>query len=492
MKLKDCVAPLVLKKVIGDINNEITGIEINSQKVKPGNLFIALRGYSVDGHQFIPQAIQQGAVAVLVEESIEESSVTSIIVPDTRKAMAMIACTFYEHPTKELSLIGVTGTNGKTTTSHMIESIMHHAGNRIGLIGTMQMKIGSELYAVKNTTPDSLELQKSFRMMRKASCDSAVIEVSSHALHMGRTWGSHFHVAVFTNLTQDHLDYHKTVEDYRAAKGLLFSQLAFDSFAVLNADDPASLYFKEITSAQIITYGIYQKADVWAEQIESTAKGTTFVVHTYLGSIKVQIQLIGQFNIYNVLAAITTAMIQKIPLQVIKQGVERIAGVSGRLERIEAGQAYTVIVDYAHTADSLENVLRTIQEFAKGRILCVVGCGGDRDRSKRPIMAKIATKYSNISIFTADNPRTEDPNVILLEMVEGVRNEDTAYRCIVDRREAIHFALESARENDVVLIAGKGHETYQEINGVRFEFDDREVAKSIMQGMNGDNDATYV
>lgn len=486
------MAALILKKVIGEVSCEITGIEINSQDVRPGNLFIALRGHRVDGHQFISQAIKQGASAVLVEELIEEPSVTVIIVPDTRRAMAIIASAFYGHPTEELSLIGVTGTNGKTTTTHMIRNIVHHAGNKIGLIGTMQMKIGSESYAVKNTTPNSLELQKSFRMMREAECDSAVIEVSSHALHMGRTWGSHFHIAVFTNLTQDHLDYHKTMEEYRAAKGLLFCQLAFESYAVLNADDLASSHFQEITSAQVITYGIHQKADVWAENIRSTSRGTTFTLHTFLGSTEINLKLIGQFNIYNALAAITTTLLKKIPLQVIKQGLEGIAGVSGRFETVDAGQPYTVIVDYAHTADSLENVLRTIKELTKGRILCVVGCGGDRDRSKRPIMAQIALKYSDISIFTADNPRTEDPNVILLEMVEGVKNTTSAYHCIVDRKEAIHFAIKNAGTNDVILIAGKGHETYQEISGTRFEFDDREVARSFMQRVNGDNDATYV
>jgi UDP-N-acetylmuramoyl-L-alanyl-D-glutamate--2,6-diaminopimelate ligase len=384
-------------------------------------------------------------------------------------------------------LIGITGTNGKTTTSHLIQQLLSDEGHHVGLIGTIQMKIGDRAYKVNNTTPEVVELQRGFRMMRDEDCSYAVIEASSHALEMGRTRGCQFHIEVFTNLTQDHLDYHETMEKYQEAKGLLFSQLGnryYDqpsrhAVAVLNADDKASHYFAKITPAQVITYGIEQKADVMAKEIRITSAGTAFILETFKGSIDIQLQLIGKFNVYNVLAAASVALIEGISLERIKRSLESITGVNGRFEPVHAGQPFTVIVDYAHTPDSLENVLTTIQEFAQGRIITVVGCGGDRDRTKRPLMAQIAAKYSDLSVITSDNPRTEDPEAIIADMLEGIREVDKQrYVTITDRKEAIHFAIRQAQAQDIVLIAGKGHETYQEINGVRYDFDDREIARA--------------
>jgi UDP-N-acetylmuramoyl-L-alanyl-D-glutamate--2,6-diaminopimelate ligase len=488
MRLEELIRPLVLHTVSGDLDTEIKGIQIDSRQVKPGDLFIALRGFTVDGHRFVTQAVEKGAAAVLVEEPVPVD-VPVVRVPDTRRAMAVVAATFYQHPTRELKLIGITGTNGKTTTSHLIQQILNDAGHPTGLIGTIQMKIGDRTFPVKNTTPEVVDLQRSFRMMCNERCEYSVIEASSHALDLGRTRGCEFHIAVFTNLTQDHLDYHETMERYREAKGLLFSQLGNrysdepdqNSYAVLNADDEASSYFGRITPAQVVTYGIEHPADVRAQNIRITSAGTAFTLSTFRGSIDIQLKLIGKFNVYNVLAATSVALLEGITLSQIKKSLESISGVSGRFEPVQAGQPYTVLVDYAHTPDSLENVLATIREFADGNVICVVGCGGDRDRGKRPLMAQIAAKYSDLTVITSDNPRTEDPEAIIADMVEGLKEvEKDRYVTVVDRRQAIFDAVGRAKPKDVVLIAGKGHETYQEINGVRYDFDDREVAREAI------------
>ncbi len=494
MQLKDLVQSLVIKKIVGDANVEIKDIKIDSRQVQPGDLFIALRGLNVDGHRFVDKAIAQGAAAVIVEEATEVLC-PMVVVPDTRKAMAVVAATFYHHPTKELRVIGVTGTNGKTTTTHLIQRILNDQKKKTGLIGTISMKIGDREFPVNNTTPEIVDLQKSFRMMLDQGCEYATIEVSSHALAMGRTRGCEFRIAVFTNLTQDHLDYHETMEKYRDAKGILFCQLGtryanevdLQQIAVLNSDDPVSAYYAQLTPAQVVTYGIDQEADVRAENIHLTAKGTEFVLSTFRGQINVSLQLVGKFNIYNALAAASVALLEGIPLEDIKKSLETVSGVSGRFERVQAGQPYTVLVDYSHTPDSLENALMTIREFGSQRVICVVGCGGDRDRSKRPIMAQIAEKYSDLTILTSDNPRTESPEAILADMVEGIKDKDPSrYVVITDREEAIQYAIHQAQEDDVILIAGKGHETYQEINGVFYDFDDRLVANKAIKLRQGE------
>lgn len=485
MRLEELIRPLILKKATGNLQTEIKGIQMDSRLVKPGDLFIAIRGFTVDGHRFVSQAVEKGAVAILTEDPANVD-VPVVQVPDTRRAMAVVSATFFRHPTRELKLIGVTGTNGKTTTTQLIQQLFNDAGHLTGLIGTIEMRIGNKTFKTNNTTPEVLDLQRNFRMMRDEGCEYSVIEVSSHALDLGRTRGCQFHIAVFTNLTQDHLDYHQTMEQYREAKGLLFSQLGNryldepqeSAVAVLNADDPASSYFARITPGQVVTYGIEQPADVKAENIRITAKGTRFTLHTFRGSIDIDLQLIGKFNVYNSIAAATVALLEGLSLKQIKQSLENISGVNGRFEPVQMGQPYTVLVDYAHTPDSLENVLTTIGEFTEGKVICVVGCGGDRDRTKRPLMAQIAEKYSDLTVITSDNPRTEDPEAIIADMVDGLKHADPKrFVTITDRREAIRFAIEQAAENDVVLIAGKGHETYQEIAGVRYDFDDREVAR---------------
>ncbi|MCZ0755531.1 UDP-N-acetylmuramoyl-L-alanyl-D-glutamate--2,6-diaminopimelate ligase [Anoxybacillus sp. J5B_2022] len=468
-------------------NPTITSIEMDSRKVTEGALFICVKGFTVDGHDFAQQAVVNGAVAVVAERHIEVP-VPVIIVRDSKRAMAVLADAFYGQPTHQLHLIGVTGTNGKTTTTHIIDQIFRKVQRKTGLIGTIHIKIGDEAYDVQNTTPESLVLQKTFKQMVDAHVDVAIMEVSSHALDMGRVHGCDYDVAVFTNLTQDHLDYHQTMEEYRLAKGLLFAQLGnrFDhqrpKFAVLNNDDPASAQYKRMTAATVITYGIETESDIMAKDIDITPSGMAFTLVTPAETVRIQTKLIGRFNVYNILAATAACLVSGVALSSIVEAVEEIAGVPGRFETVDEGQNFTVIVDYAHTPDSLENVLKTIRQFAKRKVYVVVGCGGDRDRTKRPLMAQIAVRYADVAIFTSDNPRSERPEAILKDMESGVEGE--LYISIVDRKEAIRYAIQQAQEGDVILIAGKGHETYQIIGEQVLHFDDRLVAREAMKERN--------
>ncbi|WP_462409943.1 UDP-N-acetylmuramoyl-L-alanyl-D-glutamate--2,6-diaminopimelate ligase [Neobacillus sp. Marseille-QA0830] len=484
MKLKQLLKSLHPLTPYSGSDIEITSIENDNRKVTPGSLFICIKGYTVDGHDFAESAVQNGAAAILAERPLA-LEVPVIIVKDTMRAMAVLADAFYGQPTKKLHLIGITGTNGKTTTSHMIEKIFFDYGQKTGLIGTMYTKIAGKIMETKNTTPESLTLQKTFYQMAEEGVQTAVMEVSSHALDLGRVHGCDYDVAVFTNLTQDHLDYHKTMEEYRWAKSLLFSQLGntYDTnqpkFAVLNADDPASEMFKKAAAAHVVTYGIDSSADIRAININMTASGTRFDIVQGGEKHPIKINLIGKFSIYNVLASISAALVSGIPIREIIPSLEGLEGVAGRFELVQAGQEFTVIVDYAHTPDSLENVLNTVRQFAKKRIFTVVGCGGDRDRTKRPLMAQIACRLSTDPIFTSDNPRSEDPIAILNEMEAGVQGE--TYQVIPDRKEAITSAVNQASAGDVILIAGKGHETYQIIGQTVHDFDDRLVARKAIE-----------
>lgn len=468
---------------------EIGSIEIDSRAVKEGSLFVSLPGFKTDGHLFAPEAVAKGACAVVAEQGLD-LPVPVIIVPDARRALAYLAARFYENPTHRLRLVGVTGTNGKTTVTYFIEKILEDYGHKTGRIGTINMKIGQKLLPVQNTTPESLYLQQAFSEMVHHHCSHAVMEVSSHALKLGRVRGLDFDVAVFTNLTQDHLDFHGTMEEYKKAKGLLFAQLGsaihFDQlkFAILNADDPASAYFREVTPAQVITYGLKNEADLVATDISLTSKGVNFTVHGQGEKERIQLPLPGLFNVYNALAAIAVGLIEKIPLSQMKASLEKVEQIPGRMEIVPVNTDFTVIVDYAHTPDSLENVLNTVRQFTQGSLYCVVGCGGDRDKGKRPLMAKIAAEKADFAVFTSDNPRSEDPAHILKEMEAGLNGHQllqTKYISIVNRKEAIYWVLKQAKAQDVIVIAGKGHETYQEIKGVRHFFDDREVVKEAVQ-----------
>jgi UDP-N-acetylmuramoyl-L-alanyl-D-glutamate--2,6-diaminopimelate ligase len=485
MKLQDLLDHLHLLVPYQGINPEITSIENDNRKVQNGSLFICIKGYTVDGHDFAESAVNNGAAAVIAERPLS-IAVPVIVVNDTTRAMAVLADAFYQQPTKKLHLIGITGTNGKTTTSHIIEKIFSDVNHRTGLIGTMYTKIGEQIIETKNTTPESLVLQKGFQQMVEAGVETAIMEVSSHALHMGRVHGCEYDVAVFTNLTQDHLDYHKTMEEYQHAKSLLFSQLGntFNSnkpkFAILNTDDAASDMFSKATAAHVVTYGIDNEADFRAKNIRMTSAGTDFELIFKEQVYPIHLQLLGKFSVYNVLASVAAAFVSGISMKDIITSIETIKGVSGRFELVDGGQDFTVIVDYAHTPDSLENVLKTVNHFAEKRVFVIVGCGGDRDRTKRPLMAEIACRFATDPIFTSDNPRSEDPIAILKDMEAGAQGE--SYQTIPDRKEAITAAIEQAAEGDVVLIAGKGHETYQIIGKNVYDFDDRVVALEAIKG----------
>ena len=484
MKLQQLIQYLHRYEVSSKYNPEISSIVMDSRKVNEGSLFFCIKGYTVDGHQFAQEAVNKGAVAIISEKPLDVP-VPVIVVPDTMRAMAILADVFFQQPTHKLHLIGVTGTNGKTTTTHIIESIFQHHQCKTVMSGTIYMKIANKTYPLKNTTPDALTLQESFHQMVEKKVDTVVMEVSSHALHMGRVYGCDFDVAVFTNLTQDHLDYHKTMEEYRYAKSLLFSSLgnsynlAKPKYAVLNADDPASDIYKRATAAQVITYGINETSDIRAKNVKTSAKGTTFDLVYDNKTVHINLKLVVQFSVYNVLAAISASYVSNIPMETIIPVVENMSGVPGRFEAIEAGQDFTVIVDYAHTPDSLENVLKTTKQLSQNNIYCIVGCGGDRDRSKRPLMAAVAVNYASKAIFTSDNPRSENPLQIFKDMEAGVKERQ--YEIVEDRRAAIFKAIDQAKSGDVVLIAGKGHETYQVIGDKVLEFDDRKIALEAIQ-----------
>ncbi|MDQ0192580.1 UDP-N-acetylmuramoyl-L-alanyl-D-glutamate--2,6-diaminopimelate ligase [Paenibacillus wynnii] len=494
MKVNELSSCLAASRLYGDGDIEISDIQTDSRLVKSGDLFICLPGHTVDGHEYAPQAAVKGAVAIVCERELD-IALPQIIVDDSRFAMSVMSNAFFGSPSSRMRMIGVTGTNGKTTTTYLIERIMQDQNMKTGLIGTIQMRYDGQSYPMSGTTPESLELQRSLQDMASKGVQCCIMEVSSHALEQGRVKGTDFRTAVFTNLTQDHLDYHHTMEEYRSVKGLFFSRLGNvispwkeeRKYAVLNADDAASTFFAALTAAEVITYGIDSEANVRASQISITAKGTFFHVDTFKGETDISLRMVGKFNVYNALAAITAALLEDIPLTDIKTSLEAVEGVNGRVESVDAGQDFAVIVDYAHTPDGLENVLRTVQEFATGKVLTVFGCGGDRDRTKRPLMGKIAAKYSDHVLVTSDNPRTEDPQLILKDIEAGLTEDGISsdrYELIADRREAIRKAIEMSSPGDVVLIAGKGHETYQLIGGVVHDFDDRVVAKEVIRGRN--------
>jgi len=487
MRLRELVMALHELSIISDMNPEVTSIEIDSRKVKNGCLFICIEGYNVDGHDYVNHAVTNGAVAIVTQKDVA-SNVPVIKVRSTVRALAILANAFYDNPTAKMHMIGITGTNGKTSVAHLVHEIMRKNGNSVGLIGTNGMKINEEEFEAKNTTPDSLTLQRSFAQMVDVNVDMAVMEVSSHALHLGRIHGCQYDVTVFTNLTQDHLDYHKTMDAYRAAKSLLFAQLgnSYDvnhpKYAILNVDDAATAGYIVASQGIIMTYGIDNDADLMARDIETTSSGTRFTLVMKDVEQVVQMRLVGKFNVYNILATIGACLASGLELDFIINTISELSGVAGRFELVDAGQDFSVIVDYAHTPDSLENVLRTIGEFTEGKIYCIIGCGGDRDKTKRPIMAEIASNLSDFPIFTSDNPRTEDPVVILQDMEAGAMQNN--YQVIADRKAAIEYAISEAEAGDVVLIAGKGHERYQIIGEKVFAFDDRKVARKVIRKKN--------
>lgn len=492
MLLRDLLRLVVLKQVYGSPDVVVTGISSDSRQIQPGDLFVAFRGEHVDGHTFASQAVAAGATALLVEERVDVS-VPQVVVPSTRRIAPYLAHLVMGFPTSSMTMIGVTGTNGKTTTTMLIEQILQVAGKHPGLIGTIaQRTTKGELRASAMTTPESVELVKVLKEMQTLGTDYVVMEVSSHALELHRVAGVSYRVAVFTNLTQDHLDFHETMEAYGLAKGKFFSRLGNDyrpqsdgglPVAVLNADDPWSVRYAGETTQQVLTYGMNESAAVRATNVAVKPKGASFHLSTYAGEADVSLQMTGRFSVYNALAATAAGLALGVDLGRIVQALEAVKGVPGRFESVEAGQGFSVIVDYSHTPDSLKNALSTISEFCEGNIITVVGCGGDRDRKKRPLMANIATEYSQYTVLTSDNPRTEDPEKIIDDMEAGLvaaQVDQERYTRIVSREAGIAAAIARAKPGDVILIAGKGHETYQIIGTTKYDFDDRLVVRQLI------------
>lgn len=485
MKLEALIKDIQPLGILGSRDPEVTGVVCDSRHVRPGYLFVAIPGVKQDGWSFVEDAVERGA-AVIVSESDGKlrKDVTHLRVPDARLALARLASAFNGEPTDRLQTVGVTGTNGKTTTAYMIRSILAADGRNPGLIGTVEYVIGARAIPASRTTPDAPTLQALFAQMVTAGCRTAVMEVSSHALIQKRTVGVDFDVGIFTNLTRDHLDYHKTMEDYFEAKALLFRGLGKGkkhAVAVLNADDVWGEQLARLPdlTADVLTYGLSPEAMVRAEDVELGPGGSTFHVKTTWGNAQVATKLMGRFNVYNALAAIAACSAMGTDLQTIVTAMASMTSVPGRLEEIRTGKGFQVFVDYAHTDDALTHVLRTLREITRGRLIVVFGCGGNRDRTKRPVMGQVAATMADYSILTSDNPRNEDPAQILAEIRVGF-GQATNVEVLEDRAEAIQKAVAMAAKGDVVLIAGKGHENFQEFAGRSIPFDDRQVVKRFL------------
>lgn len=460
----------------------ISGIAYNSQKVEKGFVFVCIRGYATDGHRYIADALSRGAAAVVVEDGAAEvSGAVKIVTADTRKALAMMGANWYQHPAREIKVIGVTGTNGKTTVTTLIKQILEFDGHKVGLVGTNGNMIGDKLLPSERTTPESLELQELFRSMADAGCDYAVMEVSSHSLALSRVYGIPFEMGAFTNLTQDHLDFHKTMENYLKAKKMLFPMC---KAAAVNIDDAAGREIAQEKTCNMVTYSIDEASDCRAENVRISAKGVLFDLDFKGTKYPVRLAIPGRFSVYNALAACAVGLSLGVEPEKVLGALMVAKGVKGRAETVYTNTDYTVIIDYAHTPDGLENIVSTVREFAEGRVITVFGCGGDRDATKRPIMGEIAGRLSDYCIITSDNPRTEEPMSIILQIEEGMKRTSCRYEMIENRRAAIRAAMDMARKGDCIILAGKGHETYQIIGREKRHFDEREVIQEILEGRN--------
>ena len=492
MRLKDLIKNMQgVRKTEGKISLEIKGLASSSKKIKEGDLFVAVKGPCFDGAHFIDEAINRGASAVVLESQPKGGRVfrrgaTFIYADDTKVALSFIASKFYKDISSKLYLIGVTGTNGKTTVTYLLESLYKENSEKVGVIGTINYRFGSRSIPAFNTTPGILDLYSLFDNMHKEGVKKCILEVSSHSLDQGRVDGLNFDIAIFTNLSNEHLDYHKNIEDYFVAKLKLFSKIKQGGHAVVNADD---VYSKKIIdrilkekNAKVVTYGIKQKADVYAEDIKISLEGIKFKLCSRISpeaSLEISSSLIGRHNVYNILACAASGIAMSMDLDKIKRAIKNFAGLPGRLEKINCGQDFLVFVDYAHTENGLENVLKTLKELGQRRLLTVFGCGGDRDKTKRPDMGKISSVFSDKTFITSDNPRSEEPMDIVNDIVKGMSNKNN-YSIEIDRFTAIEKALKEAKKGDIVLVAGKGHETYQIFKDTTVPFDDRETIRKIL------------
>jgi len=475
MKLGQLTAGLDILERQADLEMEITGVSFDSRRTKPGEVFVAIRGFETDGHKYIPQAVQAGAACVVCEEK-PDVDVPYLIVQNSRRALAILSAEWFGHPARELKIIGVTGTNGKTTTTNLIKMILEECtGEKVGLIGTNVNVIGDVEEEASRTSPESYDLQQLLRRMADAGCKWAVMEVSSHALVLDRVYGIQYEVGVFTNLTQDHLDFHGTMEAYLEAKSLLFNQ---SNKGVINLDDPHAAYLIEHARCPVMTFSEEDvTADIVAKRIRLHPHKVEFCVLTIGLLIDVEVGIPSRFTVQNALAAITAARQLGLDLHQAADALKKCHGVKGRMEVVPTGRDFTVLIDYAHTPDALEKVLTSCRELARGRLVCLFGCGGDRDPIKRPIMGEIATRLADFTIITSDNPRTEEPGKIIEDILKGVNAPKSRYVVIENRREAIAYALDNAQKDDLIVLAGKGHETYQIIGKEKFHFDEREIVR---------------
>ena len=527
MKLSELIRNLPTKRIVGNPDIPIQGIAYDSRRVSKDFLFAAIRGQHLDGSRFIPDAIKHGVSAILAEEPVIPPAppllrggiggVAQIIVPDVREAMAILAAAFYGEPSKKLTLLGVTGTNGKTTITYLVESILKAAGFNVGVVGTINYRYANKIVNAPHTTPEAPDLQNIFKQMIDNGVTHCIMEVSSHSLAQKRVDGSRFVGGIFTNLTQDHLDYHKTMEEYFESKTRLFTDLIAkekNGFSVINIDDPGGGELsKKVRSSEfgvrskIFGYSLNSDTEIHPVKVSFSEKGIEAMLNTLIGSVKISSLLLGEYNLQNIMAAVGVGIGLGLDKQIIENGIANLKRVKGRLERILSNNGFQAVVDYAHTGDALERVLNTLRPLTKGRLITVFGCGGDRDRSKRPIMGEIATRLSDFTIITSDNPRTEDPLEIIKEIETGINTGGrgqglgvrkisdaefqelqtpnsrlrTAYAVIPDRHEVIRAAVNMADTNDIILVAGKGHEEYQIIGSTKIHFNDSEEIKRAME-----------
>ncbi len=468
----------------GNPDVEISGISYDSRTVQKGDLFVAIKGEKSDGVGFIPEALERGAAAFASEKRVSLAQNTSgLLVPDARRFLAEISGVFYGDPSEKLDLVAITGTNGKTTTSYLTDSIYRHAGMHACLVGTIGMKIRTRSFHSTHTTPESSDLNRFLRDAVAEGCTHGVLEVSSHSLFLKRVFGTRFKVGIFMNLTRDHLDFHKDMESYFQAKQLLFSDQNGNRVesAVINTDDPYGKRLEKEIRCQVVSFGFNKNSSIHVQSYQSRVDGTDLTLWTPAGEIAYRLHLVGRPNIYNAMAATGAALALGIRPDKIRDGVEGLEGVPGRVERVEEGQTFTVVVDYAHSPDALENLLNTVSLLPHQKLITVFGCGGDRDRTKRPIMGEIAVRLSDVVFATSDNPRSEDPLEILKEIEGGLKKGPAPYKIVPDRHEAIAAAVGMARKGDVVVIAGKGHEDYQILSDRTIHFDDREVARELIR-----------
>ena len=479
MKLSQLLENVQILNTNVDLNAEITSVVYDSRKVTPGCLFVAITGFATDGNKYIPMAMEKGAAAVVTAKQ-PEGDVPYILVTSDRLALAQIGANYYGHPGKAMKLIGVTGTNGKTSSTLLLKHILEQVlGAKVGLMGTMHNMIGDQILPTERTTPESFELQALLAQMRDAGCSYVIMEVSSHAIALERIGTLQYEVAAFTNLTEDHLDFHKTMENYCHTKAQLFSRC---EKAVGNMDDEWFTRLCGGAKCDLLTVSAKQTADLYAKDEELLSDGVSFTAVTGNGEVAVKLPIPGKFTVYNALTVLGMALQLGITLQDAAKALETAQGVKGRVEVVPTpGKPYTVLIDYAHTPDGLENVLSSVKGFCKGRLIAVFGCGGDRDPIKRPIMGRIGAEIADIAIITSDNPRTEDPDGIIRDIVKGIDPQRKNYEVIENRVQAIHHALDIAEKNDIIVLAGKGHETYQEIHGVKHHLDEREVVSAYLE-----------